>query len=553
MNRNMIIVDYQYLSNPIKRFETEDDVIMIGRPSGEWAVDLDLSPDTTVSRRHARISYENDNFWVQDVSSRGGTFVNGERIFAKTAITPQDRIKIGRTELYLIKIPYRTVESDDFDTQPITIDQEDRREGPERGILGDSVSASEPPESLIMVRKSVKVLETIRNRLAAFYELGSALGSAQAVEPLLKTVVEHLCRTISGGQRGAVLLLDERTLRLKAYVPEPAKPSVSLYLARKAIDKQEAFIWSYGLAGELGKLTDSIVSHGTKCAMYAPLIWHAEVLGIVYVDNYVADDAFSDDDLHLLMAMANQTAMFVKNHMLQENLTRERIVRSNLLRQFSPPVAAHLENMLKQPKRMGLGGERVEPVTILQSDVRGFTALSAQMEPGDVMEMLNQLFGVCIPIIFKYNGTVDKYIGDAILAVFGSPDPDPNGKQWENAVRAALEMQNAVHRLSIEWERRGHPIYEIGIGIHTGAVLQGFIGSEEQMEYTVIGNTVNRASRYCDGADRGEIVISPAVYNHVAGLIEAAKKTIISKHPETEPDLEAYLVKGFGTQVLKTL
>ncbi|MCB0191973.1 MAG: FHA domain-containing protein [Anaerolineae bacterium] len=548
----MITVDYQYLSNPIKRFETKDDVIMIGRPSGEWAVDLDLSPDTTVSRRHARISYENDKYWIQDVSSRGGTFVNGDRIYGKTVITPEDRLKIGRTELYIIKPLYKeAVEQTDFDTQPITIDQEDRREGPELGILADSVSASEPPESLIMVRKSVKLLETIRNRLAAFYELGSALGSAQAVEPLLKTVVAHLCRTISGAQRGAVLLLDERTLRLKAYVPEQAKPSVSLFLARMAIEKQEAFIWSYGLTGELGKLTDSIVSHGTKCAMYAPLIWHDDVLGIVYVDNYVADDAFSDDDLHLLMAMANQTAMFVQNHMLQENLTRERIVRSNLLRQFSPQVAAHLENVLKQPERLGLGGERVEPVTILQSDVRGFTALSAQMEPGDVMEMLNQLFGVCIPIIFKYNGTVDKYIGDAILAVFGSPDPDPDGKQWENAVRAALDMQHAIHRLSMEWERKGHPIYEIGIGIHTGAVLQGFIGSEEQMEYTVIGNTVNRASRYCDGADRGEIVISPAVYNHVAGLIEATKKTIQSKHPETEPDLEAYLVKGFGTQVLK--
>lgn len=546
----MITIEYQYLSNPIKQFETEETEIMIGRASGDWTVDLDLSPDTTVSRRHARLTFEHKRHWLQDVSSRGGTFINGERIYDKTLVTPLDRIKIGRTELYLIDPKSANLNSlNDFDTQPITIDQEDSREGPERGILADSVSASEPPESLIMVRKSVKLLETIRNRLAAFYELGTALGAAQDVEPLLKTVVEHLCRTISGAQRGAVLLLEERTLRLKAYVPQPAKPSVSLYLARMTIDKQEAFIWSYRLTGELGKLTDSIVSHGTKCAMYAPLIWQGDVLGIVYVDNYVADDAFTDDDLHLLMAMANQTAMFVKNHLLQENLTRERIVRSNLLRQFSPQVAAHLENMLRQPERLGLGGERVEPVTILQSDVRGFTALSDRMDPSDVMEMLNQLFGVCIPIIFKYNGTVDKYIGDAILAVFGSPNPDPEGKQWENAVRAALEMQHAVRRLGLEWQRQGYPIYQIGIGIHTGAVLQGFIGSEEQMEFTVIGNTVNRATRYCDGADRGEIVISPAVYNHVTGLVEATKKTIASKHPETEPDLDAYLIKGFSTQV----
>jgi adenylate cyclase len=172
------------------------------------------------------------------------------------------------------------------------------------------------------------------------------------------------------------------------------------------------------------------------------------------------------------------------------------------------------------------------------------------MEPKEVMEMLNQLFGVCIPIIFKYNGSVDKYIGDGILAVFGSPNPDPKGDQWANAVRAALEMQHAVRKLGREWTGMGRPVYEVGIGIHTGAVLQGFIGSEEQMEYTVIGDTVNRASRYCDGAGRGEVIISPAVYEHVAGLVEVVHKTVKTKHSDIEADLEAYLVKGFSTQIL---
>jgi adenylate cyclase len=213
-------------------------------------------------------------------------------------------------------------------------------------------------------------------------------------------------------------------------------------------------------------------------------------------------------------------------------------------------VAEHLESLLKDRGDLGLGGEQVEPVTILASDVRGFTALSAEMDPKDVMDMLNQLFGACIPIIFKYNGTVDKYIGDGLLAVFGSPDPDPYGRQWENAVMAALDMQHAIYRLGKKWQSQGLPIYQIGIGIHTGAVLQGFIGSKEQMEYTVIGDTVNRASRYCDGADRGEVVISPAVYKYVSGLVDVVPKTLKSKRPDSEPDLEAYVVKGFGTRAL---
>jgi adenylate cyclase len=165
------------------------------------------------------------------------------------------------------------------------------------------------------------------------------------------------------------------------------------------------------------------------------------------------------------------------------------------------------------------------------------------------MEMLNELFGLCSPIIFKYHGTIDKYIGDAILAVFGSPDPDPEGSQWENAVRAALDMQYAIHKLCQQWKQLQRPVFQVGIGIHTGPVLQGFIGSEERMEYTVIGDTVNRASRYCDGAGRGEIIISPAVYERLPrGLVEVSPKTIHTKHPDTEMALEAYVVKGFSTQ-----
>jgi class 3 adenylate cyclase len=165
------------------------------------------------------------------------------------------------------------------------------------------------------------------------------------------------------------------------------------------------------------------------------------------------------------------------------------------------------------------------------------------MDPGDVVEMLNELFSVCIPIIFKYNGTVDKYIGDSILAVFGSPESDD--RQWEHAVRAAFDMQQAIRAQGDKRQSRSAPVCQVGIGIHTGAVLHGFIGAAERMEYTVIGDTVNRAVRYCDGAHRGEIVISPAVYQQVADLVDVAARTITTKHPESEPDMEAYVIRAF--------
>jgi adenylate cyclase len=539
----MIIIEYSHLSVK-KRFKSEADCIIIGRPSDDQTVDLDLTPDTTVSRHHARLVFENDTYWLEDLSSRSGTWVNERRITTITQLAVGDQIVMGQTNLVVrrIEIPSPTLDELPVTTQPTNLKE---------GVLTSTVRATELPSALLFAEEPDDASsESIRRRLSAFYELGAALGTVETVEPLLKTVVEHLCGAILGAQRGALLLQHEGELLLKACVPEGASPSVSLNLARRATEKQEAFTWRRDTPDQGGQLTDSIIGHGTQCAMYVPLIWQEEVLGIVYVDNFVTQDAFKVDDLRLLMAMASQASMFVQNHALQEELRRQEVIRSNLLRQFSPQVAEHLEGLLKDRGDLGLGGEQVEPVTILASDVRGFTALSAEMDPKDVMDMLNQLFGACIPIIFKYNGTVDKYIGDGLLAVFGSPDPDPYGRQWENAVMAALDMQHAIYRLGKKWQSQGLPIYQIGIGIHTGAVLQGFIGSKEQMEYTVIGDTVNRASRYCDGAGRSEVVISPAVYKYVSGLVDVVPKTLKSKRPDSEPDLEAYVVKGFGTRAL---
>ncbi|MBN1992942.1 MAG: FHA domain-containing protein [Anaerolineae bacterium] len=542
----MIIIEYSYLSSIRKTFRSEADTIIIGRPSEGQEVTLDLSPDMTVSRHHARLTFEDRAYWLEDLNSRSGVLVNDKKIAAKTKLAPGDRITMGQTYLVVRQIqtlPPPPQESDALVTQPVNFDEE--------GVLTSSVRATELPSTLLLAQEADASSDITRRRLTAFYELGTALSTVETVEPLLKTVVERLCNAIPGAQRGALLLKHGNELTLQACIPEKARPSVSLHLAQLAIEKQEAFTWRRDTPGQAGNLTDSIIWHGTQCAMYVPLIWQEEVLGIVYVDNFVAEDAFSVDDLRLLMAMASQAAMFVKNHALQEELRHQEVVRSNLLRQFSPRVAGHLENLLQEHGDLALGGERVEPVTILSADVRGFTALSAEMDPKDVMDMLNQLFGACIPIIFKYNGTVDKYIGDGLLAVFGSPDPDPKGRQWESAVKAALDMQRVIYRLGKKWQSMGLPVYQIGIGIHTGAVLQGFIGSREQMEYTVIGDTVNRASRYCDGADKGEVVISQAVYKHVAGLVDVTPKTIKSRHPDTEADLEAYVVKGFGTRALE--
>jgi adenylate cyclase len=166
--------------------------------------------------------------------------------------------------------------------------------------------------------------------------------------------------------------------------------------------------------------------------------------------------------------------------------------------------------------------------------------------------MLNEMFSTLTPIIFDHKGIVDKYIGDAILAVFGSPETDDH--QCEHAVMAALDMQHAMQELADRRERHGLPRCDIGIGIHTGAVVHGFVGSPERMEYTVIGDTVNQASRHCDGANPCEIIISRQVYGRVFSLVQVTPKTIWSKHYDTEGTTEAFVVQGLvpTSSIIKT-
>jgi adenylate cyclase len=234
--------------------------------------------------------------------------------------------------------------------------------------------------------------------------------------------------------------------------------------------------------------------------------------------------------------------LIINDLQMQEDLKRNAALLERLLTNFSPKVRSRLLDRARRG-RLQLGGERSE-VTLLFSDIRNFTNLSAGMDTEDVLEMLNQCFSVSADSIFKFDGTIDKFIGDAVLAVFGSPDPDP--QQHSNALRAALKMQEAMAQLNRQRKLRGQKTCEIGIGIHCGEVLHGFVGAAELMEFTVIGDVVNRASRYCSAAKAGEVLISPELYQRVWQRVEASQTTIPTKH---EGPLLAYKVKGLKEQV----
>ena len=408
----------------------------------------------------------------------------------------------------------------------------------ESRIVGSITEAVDATQPISVASSTANQPSVPSQQLNAVYDLSRALGSATSLSELLEFLAAKLRQTVPQAQRGAVLLRGKQgELLLKTHWPQ-GQPSVSMTWAERACAKREAFIWS-SKPGDDADTPESVMFYEVQSAVYAPLLWEDQALGVIYLHNHETAHAFSLSDLELLRALANQAALFVKNQELQEALRREATIRSSLLRQFPPRVAEHF---LKQRGSIQLGGERVERATILVSDIRGFTKLTEKMAPNDVVQMLNEMYGKFIPIVFKNDGTVDKYIGDAILAVFGSPEPDD--RQEEKAVRTALEMQQAMRELREVWVHRGLPVFEIGIGINAGEALHGFVGTPERMEYTIIGDSVNRAARYCDGASAGEVVISQRVYEQIYRWVEVVPKTISTKHPDTETDLTGYVVTG---------
>jgi class 3 adenylate cyclase len=177
-------------------------------------------------------------------------------------------------------------------------------------------------------------------------------------------------------------------------------------------------------------------------------------------------------------------------------------VRSNFERYFAPNVAA---DIAQQGEAIRPGGER-RPTTVLFSDIRGFTAIAEGMGPDAIAQFLSEYFTEMVEVIFEHGGTLDKFIGDAIMALWGAPiahtdDPD-------RALRAALGMQRAVARLNERWASQGRPEIGVGIGINHGEVFAGNIGSHRRLEYTVIGDAVNVAARLCAEASPGEILVS---------------------------------------------
>jgi len=252
--------------------------------------------------------------------------------------------------------------------------------------------------------------------------------------------------------------------------------------------------------------------------MCVPLWKKDKVIGVIQLNSVRLINQFTEDDLELLKAIGCQMAMVIEQASLNEKIHEEERLRSRLERFHSPQVIEMIIKGSEETKENIMEPKELK-ATVLFNDIVGFTPLSEKMPPREINLLLNQFFSKMTDIVFKYDGTLDKFIGDGLMAVFGAPVEKKDDA--ERAVMAALEMSKELEAMmdKIGMEKK----FEVRIGINTGRVVAGNMGSPNRMEYTVIGDPVNLASRLESIAQPNQIIIGEETYKEVKGKFKVKK------------------------------
>ena len=369
----------------------------------------------------------------------------------------------------------------------------------------------------------------------ALCELNWKAGTTGSVDQMFQNLLDGLMKIVTA-DRGAILVLDRSTGRWMLRTHSGSStPRISMTSVREAVERKIGFIWKKGVDISMSQAEGSMEE-----GIYVPLLADDEVFGVVCLDSCSPSVRFTSADLRIVTALAHQAGLFIAHREMRKQLTSNMKAMERLLTSFSPRVRTLLVQRVRQGK-LRLGGERAV-VAIVFVDIRGFTKLAASMDPEDLAELLNVYFSALSECVLRNEGTINDFVGDALVAVFGSPEPDP--KHCHNAVVTAVEMQAVASKITSDRMARGQVGCEVGIGVHCGEVLHGFIGSNDCMQYTVVGDIVNFAARYSTGAKGGTILVSPEVHAVTWTELTAAKITIPTKHEGT---ITAYQIEKLRT------
>ncbi|HEX3556872.1 MAG TPA: adenylate/guanylate cyclase domain-containing protein [Thermoanaerobaculia bacterium] len=500
--------------------------VRLGRGSDN---DVVLS-DVSVSRYHAEILREAEGWSVHDLKSTNGVEVNGVPV-EKAPLRPGDRMGIGAFEVRI------EAEPQSVRPKPVSSDGDDD-EGSLLGLgnatiirpLSDFAAdygldggldrpATLPPPG------AGKDEQAYVHRMFGFLtRLARVLTVADSVDEVLSRVLD-LAFEAFPVDRGFILLSNDtggagelvcELARVKERVqfrPSGEVP-VSRTMLRTVMRERVALVTFDAQSDQRLSGGESIRLHQIRSAMCAPLWSGDQIMGVIQVDSPFQVGAFGERDLDVLTTLANYVAVAVERIRYAKKAEFERLVRTRLERYHSPGV---IEEVLRRGDE---GMQRLQSAhaTVLFADLVGFTAFAENAPPEAVAESLDAFLGLSVEAIFRAGGTLDKFIGDCVMAFFGAPVAQPDHAL--RAVRAAVEIQEGLDLWNAGRAAEGLPGFKARVAVNSGPVVVGDIGSARRVDYTVLGNTVNVAARLeAFAAQPGDVVLGPETQRLLEGAI----------------------------------
>src|SRR2546428_2497416 len=504
-------------------------------------------PEHHVSRHHARLLRRGNTFVIEDLRSSNGVIVQGKRLLpqAPHELHDGDEILIGSTRMVFradaltpkpSQLP-RVLSPALIAAEPMTKRIALTGEGRALRLRMLRDDAAQPGVALTLdasmnllevsdtEKHTDKGLQEALKRLQAMCQVSTALGAFTDRETLFSKILACLFDIFPVAERAFIMLRDKGSDRLVPVVAKrrqgTAEPLEEVAISQTIVNEvalhKRSILSRDALDDTRFNQNMSVVDLSIRSMMCAPLLINGEILGLVQVDTCTTPRGFTAADLQVLTGISAQAAIAVKNLQLYEAIEAETARRISLQRYFSPGL---VEMLMSGEVTAALGGDAY-PGTILLTDIIGFSAMSEKMPPAQVVAKLNRYFTIMQKVIYDHGGNVDKFNGDGLMAFWGVPRAGAHDES--ERVLTAIRMQQKLWPFNVQLCAEGRQPVHMGIGLNSGEFIAGNIGSEDKIEFTLIGDTVNLTARIEHLAGRYQVLVSEATWLPIKDLVCAVR------------------------------
>lgn len=451
--------------------------------------------DREVSKEHCVIERVGATFLLRDLNSSNGTFVNGRKV-RELRLRDGDEIALGNSRLVFMSGTDQAPTAN----AGVTVVQSAHSMPAFLATVAQMESAEFRPADKL---SDVDTLKQDYEKLRIANEFHRLVGMERDLPSLLDKILTVAFELLAADNAVIFLADDEGELTPKAIKrrkQDNTEVTVSETVLKRVSETRSAVLTADAILDSRFSSSESIVAQGIRSAMAVPLLSKGVLKGILFCDTRERTNAFSEKDLKVLAGIASQAAIALENADLASKIEKEAIARAELSRFLAPAVAEAVVSGKVELLRVG----RLAEVSVIFADIRGFTSMAEADSPQETVAMLNTFFTAMANVIFKYEGNLDKFIGDCVMATWGPPITHPDDAA--RSLKCALEMLDEIHEMNRQREEAGKKPIEVGIGVNTGPAVVGYIGSTERHEFTAIGDSVNTASRLCGLAKAAEVL-----------------------------------------------